>query len=48
MDTLFKPSSRRTLLEHLSEIPDNREPHRIAYPLAEVLMLVVCASIADL
>jgi predicted transposase YbfD/YdcC len=47
MDTLFKPSSRRTLLEHLSEIPDNREPHRIAYPLAEVLMLVVCASIAD-
>lgn len=35
------------LLEHLSVIEDDRAPHRVAYPLAEVLLLVVCGTIAD-
>jgi predicted transposase YbfD/YdcC len=35
------------LLDHLSVIEDDREPHRVAYPLAEVLLLVVCGTIAD-
>lgn len=34
------------LLKHFSEIEDDREPHRVAYPLAEVLLLVTCATIA--
>lgn len=35
------------LLEHLSAIEDTREPHRVAYPLAEPLLLAVCGTIAD-
>jgi predicted transposase YbfD/YdcC len=34
------------LLEHFSEIKDEREPWRVMYPLREVLLLVVCATIA--
>jgi predicted transposase YbfD/YdcC len=34
------------LLRHFSELEDGREPWRIVYPLAEVLLLVVCATIA--
>ena len=34
------------LLEHFSELSDDREPDRIMYPLAEVLLLVTCATIA--
>src|SRR5579885_873276 len=34
------------LLKHFSEIEDDREPHRVAYPLAEVLLLVTSATIA--
>jgi predicted transposase YbfD/YdcC len=35
------------LLEHFSAIEDTREPHRVAYPLAELLLLTVCGTIAD-
>jgi hypothetical protein len=34
-------------LRHFSEIPDGREPWRVAYPLAEVLLLVVCGTICS-
>lgn len=34
------------LLSHFSEIEDEREPWRVLYPLNEVLLLVVCATIA--
>ena len=34
------------LLSHFSEIEDEREPWRVLYPLSEVLLLVVCATIA--
>jgi len=35
------------LLEHFSEIDDEREPWRVVYPLAEVLLLLTCATIAS-
>lgn len=35
------------LLEHFSELSDEREPGRIMYPLDEVLLLVSCATIAS-
>jgi predicted transposase YbfD/YdcC len=34
------------LLQHFSEIEDTREPWRVMYPLSEVLLLVVCGTIA--
>jgi len=44
----FGPKPRlRSLLEHFSEIEDPREAWRIAHPLPEVLLLVVCASVAS-
>jgi len=35
------------LLKHFSELRDDREPWRVMYPLKEVLLLVVCATIAS-
>ena len=40
-------SRLRLLLEHLSEIKDPREAHRVAIPLQEILLLAVCGTIAD-
>src|ERR1700735_1686940 len=35
------------LLSHFSRLSDEREPWRIAFPLAEVLLLLSCATIAS-
>ena len=35
------------LLEHFSTIDDPRDVRRIAHPLAEILLLVVCGTMAD-
>jgi predicted transposase YbfD/YdcC len=35
------------LLKHFSRLADEREPWRIVYPLAEVLLLLTCATIAS-
>ena len=44
----FGEKSRlKVLLEHFSRIEDPRPSHRVAYPLSEVLLLVVCGTIAD-
>jgi predicted transposase YbfD/YdcC len=44
----FGEKSRlRALLEHFSVIEDPREPWKVAHPLPEVLLLVVCGTIAD-
>lgn len=40
-------SPLRRLLDHFSDIEDARQSHRVAYPLAEVLFLSVCGTIAD-
>ena len=46
--TAFGEKSRlRALLDHLSVIEDPREAWRVAHPLPEVLLLVVCGTIAD-
>lgn len=37
----------RFLLEHFSELDDDREPWRVLYPIEEVLLLVTCATIAS-
>jgi predicted transposase YbfD/YdcC len=37
----------RALLDHFSIIEDPRDPWRVAHPLPEVLLLVVCGTIAD-
>lgn len=42
------PKSRlKALLDHFGEIDDPREPWRVAHPLPEVLLLVVCGTICD-
>jgi predicted transposase YbfD/YdcC len=35
------------LLKHFSRLADEREPWRVMYPLAEVLLLLTCATIAS-
>ena len=35
------------LLKHFSQIKDEREPQRVLYPLREVMLLVVCATICS-
>ena len=40
-------SRLRALLDHFAVIDDPREPSRVAHPLPEVLLLVVCGTIAD-
>jgi predicted transposase YbfD/YdcC len=37
----------RALLDHFAVIEDPREPWRVAHPLPEVLLLVVCGTVAD-
>jgi predicted transposase YbfD/YdcC len=46
---VFTPekSRLRALLDHFAVIEDPREPWRVAHPLPEVLLLVVCGTIAD-
>lgn len=40
-------SRLRALLDHFGRIDDPRDPRRVAHPLAEVLLVVVCGTIAD-
>ncbi len=40
-------SRLKALLDHFSLIDDPRDPWRVAYPLPEILLLVVCGTIAD-
>jgi hypothetical protein len=44
--TLTKPRLA-LLLDHFAAVKDVRKPWRVAYPLREVLFLVVCATIAN-
>ena len=45
---VFEEKSRlKSLLDHFSVIDDPREPWRVAYPLCEALLLVVCGTMAD-
>lgn len=45
---LFDEKPRlRALLDHFADIDDPRDPRRVAHPLPEVLLLVVCGTMAD-
>ena len=44
---LSEKSRLAVLLEHFATIDDPRDVRRISHPLAEVLLLVVCGTIAD-
>jgi hypothetical protein len=46
MDVLTDKPHRRSLLDHFSAVPDPRPAWRVAHPLPEVLLLVVCGTIA--
>ena len=42
-----RPSRLRLLLEHFSRIEDKRSPEDVAHKLNEILLLCVCATIAE-
>ena len=44
---LGSPSRLRLLLEHFSRIEDVCASHRVAFPMAELLLLAACGTIAD-
>ena len=46
MEPAFVKPRTRSLLQHLAVLKDPRQPCKVMYPLAEVLLLVVCATIA--
>jgi predicted transposase YbfD/YdcC len=47
MDAFGEKPRLRSLLDHFALVEDPREQWRVAHPLPEVLLLVVCASIAS-
>ncbi len=47
MEALSETPRRRSLLEHFSAVPDPLQSWRVAHPLPEVLLLVVCATLAS-
>ena len=46
LEALPKPRLK-ALLEHFAVIEAPREPRRVAHPLPEALLLVVCGTICD-
>ena len=44
---LTQPSRLRLLLDHFSRIEDKRSPEDVAHKLNEIVLLCVCATIAD-
>jgi predicted transposase YbfD/YdcC len=47
METITEKPRLASLLKHFSRLADAREQWRVAYPLPEVLLLVVCGTIAS-
>ena len=41
-----EPPRTKSLWEHFSEIRDSRQPCKVMYRLSEVLLLVVCGTMA--
>jgi predicted transposase YbfD/YdcC len=46
-ETLPRKSRLAALLDHFAQVEDPRDMRRILHPLPEILLLVVCGSIAD-
>ena len=38
--------SRPSLLDHFSALSDPRQPGKVVYPLPEIMLLVLCATLA--
>jgi len=47
MDSFSDKPRLKALLDHFADIKDEREAWRVAYPLPEVLFLVVCGTLAS-
>jgi hypothetical protein len=47
VETLSAKLRLRLLLDHFAKIKDTRQAWKVAYPLREVLFLVVCGTIAS-
>lgn len=47
METLIEKPRLARLLDHFAEVADPREQWRVAHPLSEVLLLVVCGTICS-
>ena len=47
MEVVSAKPHLRLLLDHLGAIRDTRQRWKVAYPLREVLFLVVCGTMAD-
>ena len=47
METVSAKPQLRVLLDHLARVEDARQSWKVAYPLREVLFLVVCGTIAS-
>ena len=45
MNEVARPRAK-SLLEHFSAITDDRQPCKVMYPLSEVLLVVVCGTMA--
>ncbi len=43
----FEKPRLKALIDHFADIDDPRDPWRVAHPLAEVLLLVVCGTVCD-
>lgn len=41
----LEPTRLRLLLDRLSKIEDPREPHKVAHPLNEIMLLAICGTI---
>src|ERR1700678_2884520 len=47
--SFMPPASRsKSLLDHFSALEDPREGWRVLYPLPEILLLVLCATLAGM
>ncbi len=42
------PKCRQSLMEHFSAVDDPREGWRVLYPLRELLLVVLCATLAGM
>ena len=47
MEVVLAKPQLRLLLDHLGAIRDTRQRWKFAYPLREVLFVVVCGTMAD-
>lgn len=46
-DEPAQPSGLRLLLDHFSRVEDKRSPESVAHRLNEILLVCVCATIAE-